>query len=120
MWLTVRSPDDTFVPWNGLKRLLNKGTSMAALPEGVEMFTIDEVADILRFDRVTVLNLLQNGALIGFRDGLQWRITRESLERFMSPDENQDPQRPIDNPDFEENDGAWDVPPSHTEERDIC
>jgi excisionase family DNA binding protein len=55
---------------------------MAALPGGVEIFTVDEVAEILRLNRRTVLNLLQNGELVGFRAGRQWRIKREELERF--------------------------------------
>lgn len=46
------------------------------------MFTIQEVADILRVHRMTIFRHLQDGTIKGIRVGKSWRISEEELERI--------------------------------------
>jgi excisionase family DNA binding protein len=65
-------------------RSRDEGPAMAALPEGQEIFTVDEVADILRVNRRIVLKMLNNQQLAGVKVGRAWRVTREALEQFLA------------------------------------
>lgn len=51
---------------------------------GYKTYTVLEVAQILKVTGRTVLNLLNDGTLVGFKVGAVWRITKPSLENFMS------------------------------------
>jgi excisionase family DNA binding protein len=44
---------------------------------------VDEIAQRLRINRRTVLNLLSHNVLEGIRAGRQWRIIREAFEEFL-------------------------------------
>lgn len=46
------------------------------------ILTFNEVKDYLYVGRNTLLNLLHNGILKGFRAGNQWRIKKEELIKF--------------------------------------
>lgn len=48
-----------------------------------DVLTVDEVAEKLRIHRVTVVKLLTDGTLKGFKIGSSWRIKKESLNKFM-------------------------------------
>ena len=49
-----------------------------------DILTIEEVADILRVSTVTVRKLIREGKLKSFRVGLQIRIKRVDLDRYIS------------------------------------
>jgi excisionase family DNA binding protein len=49
------------------------------------IFTLREVAEILRLGRVTTLRLVQSGRLQAFRAGRDWRVIGADLERFIRP-----------------------------------
>ena len=47
------------------------------------VYTIEEVAKILKVSQMTVRRLIDEGELEAFKVGNQWRITKEALDRFM-------------------------------------
>ena len=49
-----------------------------------EIFTAQEIMEILFVGKNTVYELLNSGELKGFRIGKTWRVTKESLENFIS------------------------------------
>lgn len=48
-----------------------------------EVFTIEEVAKILKVSEETVRRLISNGELEARRVGRQYRITREAINKFL-------------------------------------
>lgn len=52
-----------------------------------QTYTPAEVADILSVSRYTVHEMLRDGRLKGFKLKSQWRVSRESLDAFMTPKE---------------------------------
>ncbi len=48
------------------------------------VYTIEEVAKILRVSTATVRNLIERGELKAFRVGNQWRVKKEDLDAYMS------------------------------------
>jgi len=52
-------------------------------PEYPIVFTVDEVADILRVAKETVVDELENGNIPGFKVGSEWRILKEKLFSLM-------------------------------------
>jgi len=56
-------------------------SDLSSLPE---VLTVDEVAKYLRVERRTVINnLILTGKLPATKVGLQWRIARAALEKFL-------------------------------------
>jgi excisionase family DNA binding protein len=51
---------------------------------GYTTYTVHEVASILKVTEKTVITLLREGTIAGFKVGAVWRITKPSLENFMS------------------------------------
>ena len=49
-----------------------------------DVLTIEDVAEILRVSTATVRKLIKDRKLKSFRVGLQIRIKREDLNRYMS------------------------------------
>lgn len=47
-------------------------------------YTVEEVAEILRVSTSTVRNLIKQKKLRAFRVGVQLRVKKEELDRFMS------------------------------------
>ncbi|MCM1244989.1 MAG: helix-turn-helix domain-containing protein [Roseburia sp.] len=45
--------------------------------------TFSQCQDILHVGKNTLLDLLHDGKLDGFKIGSRWRITREDLEEFV-------------------------------------
>lgn len=64
-------------------RLHDKEGQMSPLPEGRDIYTVDEVAAYLLLNRKTVLNLLTQNKLKGFRAGRSWRITKQAVDEFI-------------------------------------
>ena len=48
-----------------------------------DVLTVSDVAEILYVGRNTVYDLLNSGALEGFRIGKTWRIPKVNLERYI-------------------------------------
>ena len=49
-----------------------------------DVLTIEEVANILRVSTATVRKLIKEGKLKSFRVGLQIRVKRADLDRYMN------------------------------------
>ena len=49
-----------------------------------EIMTFNECKEILKIGKNTLLDLIHNGELDAFKVGNRWKITRESVEEFVS------------------------------------
>ena len=69
------------------------------LPDSLRIFTVREVAGILKVTASVVRNLIHEGKLCGSRVGVQIRIPAAALEAFLGeavchgPDPRRDPRR---------------------------
>lgn len=50
----------------------------------IKVFTLDEVADILKVTKRTLYNYVKAGKLPAVKIGKYWRISEESLQAFIS------------------------------------
>lgn len=50
----------------------------------IKVYTLEEVADILKLSKRTVYQYLQTGKLKGVKLGKAWRISAENLRDFLS------------------------------------
>ncbi len=48
------------------------------------VYTISEVAEVLRMHRTTIYRLVKRGDLPGFKIGGNWRVNRASLDLWLS------------------------------------
>ncbi|OHE25234.1 MAG: hypothetical protein A2Y45_01545 [Tenericutes bacterium GWC2_34_14] len=48
-----------------------------------DLYKINEVAEYLRVSRRTVYTYIKQGKLQGFQIGVEWRVTKDNLEKFM-------------------------------------
>lgn len=46
------------------------------------VYTIEEVAEVLKVNPRTVNRLLERGELVGFKVGRLWRVSQEALEAY--------------------------------------
>jgi excisionase family DNA binding protein len=67
-----------------------KTLKMRSMTQNEKIYTVEEIAEKLRVSRPTVLNLLNNGEIKGFRVGVQWRVLAEDLEAFLRPKQEQE------------------------------
>lgn len=49
-----------------------------------KVYTVEEVAQILRVSEATVRNLIERGDLPAFKVGNQWRVREKDLEAYMN------------------------------------
>lgn len=49
-----------------------------------EAFTVSETATIMNVTRRTILAMLSDGRLKGFKVGAHWRIHRKEIDRYMN------------------------------------
>ena len=47
-----------------------------------DLYTVKQVQDLLKVDRITVYRMLQDGRLKGIKIGHQWRFTAAELEHL--------------------------------------
>ncbi len=81
----------------GVARLLalRKGANLCAMqrphtPIPPRPYTVDEVADLLRLNRQTVLRMCRSGELAGAQKvGAHWRIPRATLAPLVDPEDDQ-------------------------------
>ncbi len=50
----------------------------------IELLSIEDLCSTLNIGRNTAYTLLQNGEIPAFRVGRKWKITKESLEQYIS------------------------------------
>ncbi len=48
-----------------------------------DILTIKDLQKLLHIGRNTALRLVQDGEIEGFKIGRQWRVTRESVGRYI-------------------------------------
>lgn len=54
-------------------------------PHAPLLLTVKEVSQLLRIHRPKVYDLIKDGTIEGFKLGSDWRIKRESVEKFIGP-----------------------------------
>ena len=54
----------------------------------VELFTVEEISEILKIPSLTIRKYLRDGELQGHKMGKHWRISKESLEKFLKDTSN--------------------------------
>ena len=52
--------------------------------EEIEIYTLQEIEDLMHVARRTLYNWIKAGKLKAFRVGKEWRVTREALNDFMN------------------------------------
>lgn len=52
------------------------------MAKDIEVYTLEEVQNLLQVTRRTLYNWIKSGKLKAFRAGRQWRVTKEALEAF--------------------------------------
>ncbi len=50
----------------------------------IKVYTVQEVQKILKISNNTILTMLKDGRLKGFKIGNYWRITDQSLRAFIN------------------------------------
>ena len=50
----------------------------------IELLSVEELCSTLNIGRNTAYRLLQNGDIPAFRVGRKWKITKETLEQYVS------------------------------------
>jgi excisionase family DNA binding protein len=53
------------------------------VPSHDDVFTINDLMDILKVTRRTLLKYIKDGKLKAFKLGNEWRITNKQLEEFI-------------------------------------
>ena len=53
-------------------------------PVIMDVYTVDDVATILKVSTKTVLSLLQKGTLRGRKVGRSWRVTHDSIQAYFN------------------------------------
>lgn len=54
------------------------------LPDSLQIYTLQEVSEILKVNIRTIHRYLESGQLEAIRmGGRQWRVTKEGLEKFL-------------------------------------
>lgn len=50
----------------------------------IRVYTLDEVADIMKVTKRTLYNYIKEGTLHAVKMGKYWRVSEESLQSFIS------------------------------------
>ena len=58
------------------------------MAKDIEIYTLNELEDLLQVTRRTLYNWIKGGKLKAFRVGKEWRVTREALNDFMQESSN--------------------------------
>ena len=54
------------------------------MAKDIEIYTLNEVGEILQVTKRSLYNWIKSGKLEAFHVGREWRVSKESLERFMT------------------------------------
>lgn len=52
------------------------------MAKDIEVYTLQEIEDLLHVTRRTLYNWIKSRKLKAFRIGKEWRVTKEALEEF--------------------------------------
>lgn len=52
------------------------------MAKDIEVYTLQEIQDLLQVTRRTLYNWIKSGKLKAFKVGKDWRVTKEALEEF--------------------------------------
>ena len=52
------------------------------MAKDIEIYTLNELEDLLQVTRRTLYNWIKGGKLKAFRVGKEWRVTKEALDTF--------------------------------------
>jgi excisionase family DNA binding protein len=55
---------------------------------GFKLYTIDEIAEILKVTQRTIYNYIKNGSLKAIKIGKYWRIKHTDFEQFLTTGTN--------------------------------
>ena len=55
---------------------------------GFKLYSIDEIADILKVTQRTIYNYIKSGSLKAIKIGKYWRIKHTDLEQFLATGTN--------------------------------
>lgn len=58
------------------------------MSKDIEIYTLEEIQEILHVTRRTIYNWIKDGKLKAFKVGKGWRVTREALEDFTKTGTN--------------------------------
>lgn len=58
------------------------------------LYTVRQVQDILKVDRITIYRMLQDGRLKGMKIGQQWRFSQDEVQRLLGGNEPGSPALP--------------------------
>ena len=53
------------------------------MAKDLEVYTLQEVQDLLQVTRRTLYTWIKDGKLKAFRAGREWRVTKETLQEFL-------------------------------------
>jgi len=56
--------------------------------EDIRLYTIDEIAEILKVTQRTVYNYIRSGSLKAIKIGKYWRVKHEDLAQFLETGTN--------------------------------
>lgn len=57
---------------------------MGVMNERIKVYSVEEIATILKTTRQQVRKMIQNEELPAVKVGREWRITEESLQEFLA------------------------------------
>ena len=52
------------------------------MAKDIEVYTLEEISDLLQVTRRTLYNWIKGGKLKAFKIGKEWRVTKQELEAF--------------------------------------
>lgn len=58
--------------------------SVGVMNERIKVYSVEEIATILKTTRQQVRKMIQNEELPAVKVGREWRITEESLQEFLA------------------------------------
>lgn len=67
-----------------LRHIITSRTKGITLTRDDEVYTVAELADLLRINRLTVLDLIKKGDLEAFTIGSSWRISGTALNEYVN------------------------------------
>lgn len=54
-----------------------------------KMFTIQELADLLRVNKITIYRMAKKGAIPALKVGRQWRFEKKLIQRWLQSQQGQ-------------------------------
>lgn len=58
------------------------------MSKDIEVYTLEEVTELLHVTRRTLYNWIEAGKLKAFKAGLEWRVEKSDLEAYIEQQKN--------------------------------